>query len=106
MCSAPKNSYLSRRTYSDTSAELVEARVGLTSFDTFKTGATTPEQPVNVSELLKRPARYTKATSNTDLNTSEARCYRSLSEFWTIQIFSLHCDQINRDQHRESRRVP
>ena len=32
MCSAPKNSYLSGRTYSDTSAELVEARVGLTSF--------------------------------------------------------------------------
>ena len=32
MCLAPKNSYLSRRTYSDTSADLVEARVGLTSF--------------------------------------------------------------------------
>ena len=29
VCSAAKNSYLSRRTYSDTSAELVEARVGL-----------------------------------------------------------------------------
>ena len=33
MCSASKNSYLSRRTYSDTSAELVEARVGPTRFE-------------------------------------------------------------------------
>ena len=32
MCSAPQNSYLSRRTYTDTSVELVEARAGLTSF--------------------------------------------------------------------------
>ena len=60
MCSAPKNSYwyLSRRIYSDTSAELVEARVDL---NTFKTVNTTSEQPVNVSELLKSPARNTKA---------------------------------------------
>ena len=55
MCSAPKNSYLSHRKYSDTSAELVEVRVGLTSF------TTTPEQPVNVTELLNSPARNTKA---------------------------------------------
>ena len=31
--SCAKNTYLSRRTYSKTSAELVEARVGLTSFE-------------------------------------------------------------------------
>ena len=61
MCSSPKNLYLSRRTYSDTSAELVEAVVGLTSLNTFKTVTTTREQPVNVSELLKRTARITKA---------------------------------------------
>ena len=60
-CSAPKNSYLSSRTYSDTSAELVEARVGLISFEQFKTVSKTHEQPVNVSELLKSPARITKA---------------------------------------------
>ena len=30
---------------------------------------------------------------------------RSLSEFWIIQIFYLHCDQVNRYQHRESGRV-
>ena len=30
----------------------------------------------------------------------------SLSEFWIIKVFSLHCDQINRNQHRESGRVP
>ena len=58
MCSAPENSFLSRRTYSDTSAELVEVRVGLTSF---KTVTATPEQPVNVSELLKSTAGNTKA---------------------------------------------
>ena len=56
MCSDPKNLYLSRRTYSDTLEELVKARVGL-----FKTVTTTPEQPVNVSELLKSPARNTQA---------------------------------------------
>ena len=33
MCSAPKNSYLSLRTYSDNPAELVEALVGLTSIN-------------------------------------------------------------------------
>ena len=31
MCSAPENLFLNRRTHSDTSAELVEDRVGLTS---------------------------------------------------------------------------
>ena len=65
MWSAPKNSYLSPRTYSGISAELVEARVDLTSFEhvlnRFKTVTTIPEQPVNVSELLKSPARNTKA---------------------------------------------
>ena len=30
---------------------------------------------------------------------------RSLSEFWSIQTFSLHCDQIGSHQHRESGRV-
>ena len=56
-----KNSYLSCRTYSDTTAELVKACVGLTSLNTFKTVTTTLEQPVNVSELLKSPARNTEA---------------------------------------------
>ena len=64
MRSAPKNSYLCHGTFSDTPEELVEARVGLTNFEyvlnTFKTVTTTPEQPVNVSELLKSPARNTK----------------------------------------------
>ena len=31
---------------------------------------------------------------------------RSLSEFWIIQVFYLHCDQINCHQHRGSGRVP
>ena len=58
MCSAPKYSYLSRRIYSDTSAALIEARVSLTSncYCCYYS-----EQPVNVSELLKSPARNTKA---------------------------------------------
>ena len=33
--------------------------------DMFKSFTTTPEQPVNVSELLKSPARNTKADQNT-----------------------------------------
>ena len=57
-----KNSYLRRRTYSDTSAELVEARVGLKSLNTLKTVTATPEQPVNVSELLKSLALNKKAS--------------------------------------------
>ena len=48
-------------TYSDTSAELVEARGVWQVLDMFETFTTTPEQPVNVSELLKSPARNTKA---------------------------------------------
>ena len=30
---------------------------------------------------------------------------RSLSEFWIIQIYSLHCDQVNCHQDRESGQV-
>ena len=30
---------------------------------------------------------------------------RSLSEFWSIQTFSLHCDEIGSHQYRESGRV-
>ena len=61
MCSAPKNSYLSRRTYSDISVELVEVRVGLTSFGHVQTFITTPDQPENLSELLKSTAGNTKS---------------------------------------------
>ena len=58
MCSAPKNSYFTRRTYSDTSAELMEAHVGLTSFEHVQNRyyMYNSEQPVNVPELLKSPA--------------------------------------------------
>ena len=56
-----KNRILSRRTYSDTSAELVEARGDWQVLDMFKSFTTTPEKPVNVSELLKSPARNAKA---------------------------------------------
>ena len=80
MCSAQRNSYLSRRTYSDTSAELVEARVGLTSFEQFKTVTTSPEQLVNVSELLKSPARNTKVIRIKIRAT--ARCHKI-----TVRIF-------------------
>ena len=48
--------------YADTTVELVEARVGLTSFGHVQTFYYNSEQPVNVSELLKSP------------------------EFWIIQI--------------------
>ena len=53
----------SRRTkaYFDISAELVEARVDLTSFDMYKAVTTSPEEPVKISELPKSPARNTKA---------------------------------------------
>ena len=30
---------------------------------------------------------------------------RQMSEFWTIQTFSLHCDKTDRNQHRESGQV-
>ena len=51
MCLGPKNSYLSRRTYSDTStSELLEARGDRQVLSMFKTFTTTPEQSVNVSE--------------------------------------------------------
>ena len=30
---------------------------------------------------------------------------RSLSELWSIQTFSLHCDEIGSHRHRESGRV-
>ena len=80
MRSAPTNSYLSLRTYSDTSAELVEAGVGLTSLEQFKTVTTTPEQPVNVTELLKSPARNTKVIRIKIRATS--RCHKI-----TVRIF-------------------
>ena len=54
-CLAPKNSYLSRRTYSDTSAELVVARVVL-SFEHVQTLTTTPEQPVKCIRAAKEPS--------------------------------------------------
>ena len=65
-------------------------------------GTTTPEQPVNVSELLKNPARNTKqTTSNTDQNTSQARCQKISVKISDNSNIFLHCDQINRHQHRE-----
>ena len=74
--------------------------------NTFKTITTTPEQPVNVSELQKSPPRNTKAVRVIPITIRVKHdVTRSLSEFWTIQIFYLHCDQINCHQHRESGRV-
>ena len=84
MCSEPKNSYLSRRTYySDTSAGLVKARGGV--LDMFKSFTTTSEQPVNVSELLRSPAPNTKSNyENTDQIREKHDVTRLLSEFWII----------------------
>ena len=77
MCSAPKNSYLSRRIYSDTSAELVEARVSLTSFKHIQTVTTTPEQQCiraakdptlnTKSNYEKYRSKYEQSTMSQDL---------------------------------------
>ena len=62
MCSALGLSYLSRRTYPDTTVETVEACVGLTGFGhVHKPSLQLLKQSVNVTELLKSPARNTKA---------------------------------------------
>ena len=42
-CKNRRNCYLSRRTYLDTSVELLEARVALKRLDMFRTFTTTPE---------------------------------------------------------------
>ena len=52
------NPYLSRRTYTDNSVELVKPCVAL---DMFKTFTTTPAQPVELLFLFKSPARNTNA---------------------------------------------
>ena len=87
---------------SDNSAELVEVRVGLT------TVTTTNEQHCKCIRAAKETSTNHKSKLRVKPIKIRAKhdVTRSLSEFWTIQIFSLHCDQINRHQHhRESGRL-
>ena len=84
MCSAMKNSYFSRITYSDTSAELVEARGVLQVLGMFKTVTTTPEQPVNVSELQRAQHKNTKAKKYDQSTMSQGHCqnFRYISKYF------------------------
>ena len=103
MCSAPKNSYLSRRTYSDTSAKLVEARVGQTSFEHVQNWHYNSWATCKCIRAAKEPSTKHKSKLRVILIQIRVKhdVTRSLSKFQTIQIFFLHCDQINRHQHRE-----
>ena len=81
------HSYLSRRTYPDTTVETVEACVGLTGFGHVqKLSLQLLKQSVNVSKLLKSPVQK-QSTSYTNQTQVKHYVTRSLSEFWTIQIF-------------------
>ena len=106
MSSAPKNSYLSRRTYSDTSAELMEARVGLTSFERVQNCNYNFCTTCKCTRDAKEPSTKHKSKLRVIPIKIQVKhdVTRLLSEFWTIQTFSLHCDQIDH-QHRESERV-
>ena len=108
MCSAPKISYLSRRTYSDTSAELVEARVGLTNFGQVQNFYYNSRTTCKCIRAAKEPSTKHKSKERVILIQMRVKhnVARSLSEFWIIEIFSPNCDQITRQQHRESGRVP
>ena len=108
MCSAPKNSYLSRRTYPDTRAELVEARVGLTSFGHVQNFYYNSRTNCKCIRAAKEPSTKHKSKLRVLPIRIRVKHYvtRSLSEFWIIPVFSLHCDQITRHQLRKSGRVP
>ena len=92
MCSAPKNSYSSRGTYSDTSTELVEAPVGLTSFGHVQNFYYTSRTTCKCIKTTKEPS--TKHKSKLRVIPIQIRVKqdvtRSLSEIW------------NGHQHRES----
>ena len=40
--------------------------------------------------------------NNIDQNVSKAGCHRIIVRIWSIQKFPLHCDQIDRHEHRQS----
>ena len=72
MCSASKNLYSSRRTYSDTPVELVEVCVGMTRFGHANL-LLQLQNKLQCIEAAKEPS--TKQTkSNTDPNMSKAQC--------------------------------
>ena len=61
MCSVQGNLYLSCRVHPKKSVELMEARVGLSSFGQFQNFCYNLLQPVEVSELLKSQTPNTRA---------------------------------------------
>ena len=91
MCSAPKNLYLSRRTYSDTSVELMEVRLGLTSFGHFQNFYYNSRTNSKCVRAAEEPSKKHKSKLRVVPIKIRVKhdVTRSLSEFWTIQIFSL-----------------
>ena len=81
MCLAPKNSYLSRRTYFDTSVELEKVRMGLTSSRTNFKCIRAAKEP---SKKHKCKLRVIQIQIRVKHNVT----VRSLSEFWIIEILS------------------